>query len=55
MYIDDNEGKLPFAYATNGSPMGPYAWLTGILDYSANPQHGYINANLANSPSWTYG
>jgi hypothetical protein len=54
MYIDDSEDKLPFAYAPDGSPMAPYAWITGILDHSARPQNWDINANLAKSPLWTY-
>jgi prepilin-type N-terminal cleavage/methylation domain-containing protein len=54
MYIDDNEDKLPFAYAPDGSPKAPYAWVTGILDYSARPQNWDINANITKSPLWAY-
>jgi len=54
MYVDDNEDKLPFAYAPNGGPMAPYAWVTGILDNTAGAQNWDINANLTKSPLWTY-
>jgi len=53
MYIDDNQDKLPYAYA-DGSANAPYAWVTGILDYSDNPSNWDINANIAKSPLWSY-
>jgi len=54
MYLDDNGDKLPFAYAADGGPQAPYAWVTGILDYSSRAQNWDINANIAKSPLWTY-
>ncbi len=54
MYIDDNGDKLPFAYAPAGGPTAPYAWVTGVLDYSSRAENWDINANLTSSPLWTY-
>jgi prepilin-type N-terminal cleavage/methylation domain-containing protein/prepilin-type processing-associated H-X9-DG protein len=54
MYIDDNQDKLPYAYA-DGTANAPYAWVTGILDYNGGNQANWdVNYNIAKSPLWTY-
>src|SRR3954464_6523491 len=38
MYADDNGDRIPFAYAPDPGPNAPYAWVTGVLDFSgSNP------------------
>jgi prepilin-type N-terminal cleavage/methylation domain-containing protein len=55
MYIDDNQDKLPYAYAPDGSANAPYAWVTGVLDYDGNNRANWdINWNIAKSPLWNY-
>ena len=55
MYADDNQEKLPFAYADASGPNAPYAWVQGILDYDPNNRSNWdINQDIAKSPLWTY-
>jgi len=56
MYAGDNSDRIPFAYAPDPpDPNAPYAWVTGVLDFSgSNPANWDINNNIAKSPLWPY-
>jgi prepilin-type N-terminal cleavage/methylation domain-containing protein/prepilin-type processing-associated H-X9-DG protein len=58
MYVDDNKGRLPFAYAQEGNPSHPnykYAWVHGILDYTAgNTANWNVTNTLAAGCIWPY-
>jgi prepilin-type processing-associated H-X9-DG protein len=56
MYAGDNGDRIPFAYAPDPpDPNAPYAWVTGVLDFSgSNPANWDINNNIAKSPLWPY-
>ena len=55
MYADDNGDRIPFAYSPDPpDPNAPYAWVTGILDFSSNPANWDVNNNIAKSPLWPY-
>jgi prepilin-type N-terminal cleavage/methylation domain-containing protein/prepilin-type processing-associated H-X9-DG protein len=48
LYVDENQDKLPSAYA------GPGEWITGSLDMSGSPVNWDINQDIAKSPLWPY-
>jgi len=55
MYADDNGDRIPYAYAPSfPDPNAPYAWITGILDFSSNPDNWDVNNNITRSPLWPY-
>jgi prepilin-type N-terminal cleavage/methylation domain-containing protein/prepilin-type processing-associated H-X9-DG protein len=55
MYADDNGDRIPYAYAPDfPNANAPYAWITGILDFSSNPVNWDINNNITKSPLWPY-
>ncbi len=58
MYVDDNRGKLPFAYAQEGNPNHPnykYAWVHGLLDYNpGNRDNWDVTNTLAAGCIWPY-
>jgi prepilin-type N-terminal cleavage/methylation domain-containing protein/prepilin-type processing-associated H-X9-DG protein len=55
MYAQDNDERIPFAYAPDfPDPNAPYAWVTGVLDFSDRIQNWDIDANITRSPLWEY-
>jgi prepilin-type N-terminal cleavage/methylation domain-containing protein/prepilin-type processing-associated H-X9-DG protein len=55
MYVEDNEERLPAAYATKGGANAKYAWVVGVLDYDgANKSNFDVNEDLAKSPLAPY-
>jgi prepilin-type N-terminal cleavage/methylation domain-containing protein/prepilin-type processing-associated H-X9-DG protein len=58
MYLDDNKGKLPFAYAQEGNPTHPNyksAWVHGTLSYDAgNTENWNVTNTLAAGAIWPY-
>jgi prepilin-type N-terminal cleavage/methylation domain-containing protein/prepilin-type processing-associated H-X9-DG protein len=49
MYVDDSRDRLPNAKG------GPYAWMTGDLDYKPNnPSNWDPNVDIMKSPLWPY-
>jgi prepilin-type N-terminal cleavage/methylation domain-containing protein/prepilin-type processing-associated H-X9-DG protein len=57
MYIDDANGRLPFAYAQEGNPTHPnykYAWVHGLLDYSNSRDNWDLTNSLAAGCVWPY-
>jgi hypothetical protein len=56
MYADDNRDRIPFAYAPDPPDANaPYAWVTGVLDFSgSNPANWDVANNIAKSPLWPY-
>ncbi len=56
MYSEDNNDRLPFAYAPDPpDPNARYAWVTGILDFNGgNKANWEITNNLTSSPLWPY-
>ncbi|MBM3882607.1 MAG: type II secretion system protein [Verrucomicrobia bacterium] len=58
MYVDDNQEKLPFAYAAEGNPSDPnwpYAWVHGILDFNnANTENWNWTNTLAKGAIFSY-
>ncbi len=55
MYADDNGDLIPYAYAPDFPDRNaPYAWITGVLDFSPAPVNWDINNNIAKSPLWPY-
>jgi prepilin-type N-terminal cleavage/methylation domain-containing protein/prepilin-type processing-associated H-X9-DG protein len=48
MYVDDNRDELPFV------KHGPYAWMDGWLDFSANRDNWDLDYNLKKSLLWPY-
>jgi len=57
LYVDDNNDRLPFAYA-NPDPNSPnhrYAWVQGILDYSPGNTANWDATNtIAHGAIWPY-
>lgn len=55
MYVEDNDERLPAAYATKGGKNERNAWVVGVLDYSgANKSNYDVNEDLAKSPLAPY-
>jgi prepilin-type N-terminal cleavage/methylation domain-containing protein/prepilin-type processing-associated H-X9-DG protein len=57
MYVDDNNDKLPFAYAPEdkSNPNYPFAWTHGILDWSnGNSQNWDVDNTIKNGAIWPY-
>ena len=55
MYVEDNDERLPGAYAAKGGPNEKYGWCVGILDYSgANRSNFDPLEDLAKSPLAPY-
>jgi prepilin-type N-terminal cleavage/methylation domain-containing protein len=55
LYADDNDDRIPYAYATAGGANAKYAWVQGILDYSgANRSNWDPAQDLEKSPLWKY-
>ncbi len=55
MYSDDNDERLPGAYANQGSRNAAYAWVVGILDYNGGNRSNFDpNEDLAKSPLAPY-
>ena len=57
MYVDDNNDRLPFAYAPEdpSNPNYPFAWTHGILDWSnANPQNWDVDSTIKRGAIWKY-
>ena len=57
MYVDDNNETLPFAYVEDnpGNKNYPFAWVHGILDYSAgNSANWDVDTTLKKGAIWPY-
>ena len=57
MYVDDNNDKLPFAYAPEdpSNRNYPFAWTHGILDWSpGNSQNWDVDNTLKKGAIWPY-
>src|SRR5262245_14113581 len=54
LYAEDNGERIPFAYAANPGPNAKYAWVQGILDFSANPSNWDPEQDIKKSPLWNY-
>jgi prepilin-type N-terminal cleavage/methylation domain-containing protein/prepilin-type processing-associated H-X9-DG protein len=55
LYADDNQDKIPFAYADAAGANAPYAWIQGILDFNgANRSNWDIEQDIKKSPLWKY-
>ena len=55
LYSDDNNDKIPFAYAAAGGANAKYAWVQGILDWSgANESNWNVDKDIKQSPLWRY-
>lgn len=48
MYVEDNREELPFV------KHGPYAWIDGWLDYTANRDNWDVDYNIKTSLLWPY-
>ncbi len=48
MYLDDNRDELPFV------KHGPYAWMDGWLDFTANRDNWDVTYNIEKSLLWPY-
>jgi len=48
MYVEDNREVFPHV------KHGPYAWIDGWLDFSANPDNWDVNYNIKKSILWPY-
>ena len=48
MYVEDNREVLPFV------KHGPYAWMDGWLDYTANQDNWNVDYNIKRSILWPY-
>jgi len=57
-YIDDNQDRLPYAYAAEGVPNDPhypFAWVHGILDYTAGNADNWNWTNtITKGNIWSY-
>jgi prepilin-type N-terminal cleavage/methylation domain-containing protein len=54
MYAEDNNDRIPFAYANPG-PNARYAWVMGILDFNgANASNWDVDRDIKQSPLWPY-
>jgi prepilin-type N-terminal cleavage/methylation domain-containing protein/prepilin-type processing-associated H-X9-DG protein len=57
-YVDDNQDRLPYAYAAEGAPNDPhypYAWVHGILDYApGNADNWNWTNTIAKGNIWSY-
>ena len=55
MYSEDNNDRIPFAYADANGKNAPYAWVQGILDYSgANRSNWDVEKDIKKSPLYPY-
>ncbi|MBX3744603.1 MAG: DUF1559 domain-containing protein [Verrucomicrobiae bacterium] len=55
MYVEDNDERLPGAYAAKGGPNERYAWVVGIMDYNGGNRSNWdVNEDLAKSPLAPY-
>src|SRR5262245_15584626 len=56
MYVEDNEERLPFAYAAKPGPNERYAWVQGTLSANngANRSNFDVQEDLAKSPLAPY-
>jgi prepilin-type N-terminal cleavage/methylation domain-containing protein len=54
LYAEDNSERIPFAYAAAGGANAKYAWVQGILDYSANRSNWDPEQDIKKSPLWNY-
>jgi prepilin-type N-terminal cleavage/methylation domain-containing protein/prepilin-type processing-associated H-X9-DG protein len=57
MYVDDNNDRLPFAYAPEDKTSAnyPFSWTHGILDWSnGNSQNWDIDNTIKNGAIWPY-
>jgi prepilin-type processing-associated H-X9-DG protein len=57
MYVDDNEGRLPYASAHVLDPgRDPYVWVLGEMDFEPeNDSNWDVRKDLVRSPLWPYG
>ena len=53
LYSEENNDRLLYAYS-EAAPNNRYAWVNGILDYSAAASNWDIEANLKKSPLWKF-
>jgi prepilin-type N-terminal cleavage/methylation domain-containing protein/prepilin-type processing-associated H-X9-DG protein len=51
MYADDNEGRVPYAFAGAGSPFSPFVWVQGSMQ---DPVESGDRTFLERSPLWPY-
>jgi prepilin-type N-terminal cleavage/methylation domain-containing protein/prepilin-type processing-associated H-X9-DG protein len=55
MYSEENDDRLLFAYAQDGTPNARFAWVGGILDFNGgNPANWDVRQNIMQSPLWKY-
>lgn len=54
MYADDNNDRIPFAYADAAGRNAPYAWVQGILDTTAKAENWDPNLTIKKSPLFPY-
>lgn len=55
MYVEDNEERLPAAYANKGGANAKYAWVVGIMDHDGGNRSNFDpQEDLAKSPLASY-
>jgi prepilin-type N-terminal cleavage/methylation domain-containing protein/prepilin-type processing-associated H-X9-DG protein len=56
MYSEDNNDRIPFAYAAAGTKWAPYSWMQGDMDLATptKPDNWDVELHVKKSPIWPY-
>src|SRR5258708_4210745 len=55
MYSEDNQERIPYAYASAAGANNKFAWVMGILDFNGgNPSNWNPDTDIRKSPLWPF-
>ncbi len=55
LYAEDNNDRITYAYAAEGTAASPYSWMTGSLDFDGGNSCNFdVERNIKKSAIWKY-